>query len=192
MKFFTYATALLVLLFAGIMATEYGYTAQLVGADIPNQKMLGYPVSYGESGKVMSSAFVNGETRSFFYDQADELETLPGPKAYTRPITVNHTYSANRTVVHNSRNVCVGNTCNPTYRSGCGSACGTVYYYPNTYYRSGCHQGSCGSYGHWQYRSWQPVRNAVRYFHNVRPVRSCFGRFFGGGCGSFGGCKSCR
>lgn len=76
--------------------------------------------------------------------------------------------SCNR-VVSNSCNRVVSNSCNTSYRT-----CGTTYcnsgtrHYPSNQY----HYGPCGySWRHWNYQPYQPVRNAIRFLHNRRPLR---------------------
>lgn len=92
----------------------------------------------------------------------------------------------------------------PICDSGCcsGNTCAPIsHYYPNRIeypnstchsvgvYNTSCsngyyHQGPCGNtWRHWEYRQWQPLRNAVRFFHNNRPFRRAAG---------FGFCRSCR
>lgn len=196
MKLIAYMMTFMMLLGAGIMATEYGYTAQLAGIEAPTQQygMLGYAVSYNESGKVMSSAFMNGQPRSFLHDSVDDLDTLPGPKALPSKPNVVHSSSSkvaqpktnsDRTVIHSSKNVCTNSGSCRTVRSG-STTCGTVYYrYPQTYYTNPCYS-TCRTYSYcrptWQYQRCQPVRNCVRYFHNRQPVRSCIRRVFGRRC----------
>lgn len=59
----------------------------------------------------------------------------------------------------------------------CNGSCGSC---SNGYY----HQGPCGNtWRHWEYRRWQPLKNAVRFFHNNRPFRRAVG---------FGFCRGCR
>lgn len=70
----------------------------------------------------------------------------------------------------NSNNSCDNGSCNG---GGCYS------------YHNGCGCGNCGGqwhttrfgghYRHWYYRPFQPVRNGIRFFHNVRPVRRIIG-----------------
>ena len=37
---------------------------------------------------------------------------------------------------------------------------------------------SCNNCSGWDYQPWEPVRNTVRFFHNVRPLRKAVGWVF--------------
>ena len=162
MKLFSYVTIFLMLVGTGIIATEYGYTAQIAR----EKQMLGYPVSYGTSGKVMAAAYENGQPRSFMHGPFSGLDRLPGAP--------DHSVS-NRTVVHNSSNVCTTGSC---YQRS--ATCGT------TYCRTQAYSNSCGTQ-YWGYKRFQPARNCIRFFHNRQPIRTFFRGVFGGRFGR--GCR---
>lgn len=119
MKLLTYTTIFLTLVGAGVIETKYGCDTQIAKLDAPTQSgMLGYPLSYSETGQVMSSAFINGKPRSFLHDHIDDLDTLPGAKTspvaepivrHSSPATKMSQSSSNRTVIHSSSNVCRNN-----------------------------------------------------------------------------------
>jgi len=82
------------------------------------------------------------------------------------------------------------NSCNKNLQKGTCESCPNTLPKMNQSPRTGCGCARCtgthqnvlgGTYRHWYYRPYQPVRNTVRFFHNVRPVRRFFGRILFGG-----------